>query len=42
VRGSILGTLEPLPALLSLTYLLVMFGIGAWLAERNLTRRMAG
>jgi lipooligosaccharide transport system permease protein len=42
VRGSILGTLEPLPALLNLTYLLVMFGIGAWLAERNLTRRMAG
>ncbi len=42
VRGSILGTLEPLPALLNLTYLLVMFGIGAFLAERNLTRRMAG
>jgi lipooligosaccharide transport system permease protein len=42
VRGSILGTLEPLPALLNLTYLVVMFGIGAWLAERNLTRRMAG
>jgi lipooligosaccharide transport system permease protein len=42
VRGSILGTLEPLPALFNLTYLLVMFGIGAWLAERNLTRRMAG
>ena len=42
VRGSILGTLEPLPALLHLAYLLVMFGIGAWLAERNLTRRMAG
>ena len=42
VRGSILGTLEPLPALLNLTYLLVMFGIGALLAERNLTRRMAG
>ena len=41
VRGSILGTLEPLPALLNLTYLLVMFGIGAFLAERNLTRRMA-
>jgi lipooligosaccharide transport system permease protein len=42
VRGSILGTLEPLPAVLNLTYLLVMFGIGAFLAERNLTRRMAG
>jgi lipooligosaccharide transport system permease protein len=42
VRGSILGTLEPIPAVLNFTYLLVMFGIGAWLAERNLTRRMAG
>ena len=42
VRGSILGTLEPLPAVLHLTYLLTMFGIGIWLAERNLTRRMAG
>ena len=42
VRGSILGTLEPIPAVLNLTYLLVMFGIGAFLAERNLTRRMAG
>jgi hypothetical protein len=26
----------------SLAYLLVMFGIGAFLAERYLTRRMAG
>jgi lipooligosaccharide transport system permease protein len=42
VRGSILGTLEPLPALVHLAYLLAMFGIGAYLAERNLTRRMAG
>jgi lipooligosaccharide transport system permease protein len=42
VRGSILGTLEPIPAVLNLTYLLVMFGIGAFLAERYLTRRMAG
>ena len=42
VRGSMLGTLEPLTAVVSLTYLLVMFGIGAFLAERNLTRRMAG
>ena len=41
VRGSILGTLELLPAILHLTYLLVMFGIGAYLAERLLTRRMA-
>ena len=42
VRGSILGTLDPLPAVLHLAYLLTMFGIGAYLAERNLTRRMAG
>jgi lipooligosaccharide transport system permease protein len=42
VRGSILGTLEPLPAVVHLAYLLTMFGIGIWLAERNLTRRMAG
>ena len=42
VRGSILGTLEPLPAALHLAYLLTMFAIGAWLAERLLTRRMAG
>ncbi len=42
VRGSILGTLEPLPAILHLAYLLAMFGIGAYLAERFLTRRMAG
>ena len=42
VRGSILGTLEPLPALLHLGYLLAMLGIGVWLAERTLTRRMAG
>ena len=32
-------TLEPAT---DLGYLLVMFGIGAWLAERNLTKRMAG
>jgi lipooligosaccharide transport system permease protein len=42
VRGSILGTLQPLPAVVHLAYLLTMFGIGIWLAERNLTRRMAG
>ena len=42
VRGSILGTLHPAAAVVHLAYLLVMFGIGAWLAERNLTRRMAG
>lgn len=42
VRGSVLGTLEPLPALIHLAYLLVMFAIGAAMAERLLTRRMAG
>jgi lipooligosaccharide transport system permease protein len=42
VRGSILGTLEPVAAVLHLGYLLTMFAIGAWLAERTLTRRMAG
>jgi hypothetical protein len=30
------------PALLHLAYLLVMFGIGATLAERTLAKRMAG
>ena len=42
VRGSILGTLEPLPAVIHIAYLGTMFAIGAFLAERNLTRRMAG
>ena len=42
IRGSILDQLEPLPALVHLAYLLVMFGIGAYFAERLLTRRMAG
>ncbi len=42
VRGSILGTLDPVAAVLHLGYLLTMFAIGAWLAERTLTRRMAG
>ncbi len=42
VRGSILGQLDPLTTPLHLAYLLVMFGIGAFLAERTLTRRMAG
>ena len=39
---AILDTLDPLTAPLHLAYLLVMFTIGATLAERNLTRRMAG
>jgi lipooligosaccharide transport system permease protein len=42
IRGAVLGTLDPMTAPIHLAYLLVMFGIGAWLAERNLTRRMAG
>ena len=42
VRGSILGTLDPATAPLHLAYLLAMFAIGAWLAERTLTKRMAG
>ena len=42
IRGSILDQLDPVTAPLHLAYLLVMFGIGAVLAERMLTRRMAG
>jgi lipooligosaccharide transport system permease protein len=42
IRGSVLNQLDPLTAPLHLAYLLVMFGIGAVLAERTLTRRMAG
>jgi lipooligosaccharide transport system permease protein len=42
VRGSILGTLEPTSALVHLAYLLAMFAVGAFLAERTLTKRMAG
>ncbi|MGH8732702.1 MAG: ABC transporter permease, partial [Burkholderiales bacterium] len=42
IRGSILDQLDPLTAPLHLGYLLVMLAIGVWLAERNLTRRMAG
>jgi lipooligosaccharide transport system permease protein len=42
IRGSVLGQLDPGSSLLHLAYLLVMLGIGAWLAERTLTRRMAG
>ncbi|HET7686883.1 MAG TPA: ABC transporter permease [Candidatus Limnocylindria bacterium] len=41
VRGSVLGTLEPLPAAAHLAYLLVMVGAGVYLAQRLLTRRMA-
>ena len=42
VRGSILGTLDPATAPVHLAYLLAMFALGAWLAERTLTKRMAG
>jgi lipooligosaccharide transport system permease protein len=42
VRGAILDQLDPLTAPLHIAYLLAMFGIGATLANRNLTRRMAG
>jgi lipooligosaccharide transport system permease protein len=42
IRGSILDQLDPVTAPLHLAYLLVMFGIGAYLAQRNLAKRMAG
>ncbi|MDQ2935754.1 MAG: ABC transporter permease [Chloroflexota bacterium] len=42
IRGSIIDQLDPVSAPLHLAYLLVMLGIGAWLAERKLTKRMAG
>jgi lipooligosaccharide transport system permease protein len=42
IRGAILDTLDPVTAPIHLAYLLVMFGIGAVLAERNLAKRMAG
>ena len=42
VRGSILNQLNPATAPLHLAYLLIMFAVGAWFAERTLTKRMAG
>ncbi len=42
IRGSILDQLDPVTAPLHLAYLLVMFAIGTFFAERLLTRRMAG
>ena len=42
IRGSVLDQLEPGVALLHVAYLVVMAGIGMVLAERTLTRRMAG
>jgi len=41
IRGSILDQMDPIAAPLHLAYLVVMFAIGALLAERTLTRRMA-
>ena len=42
IRGSVLDQLEPGTALLHVAYLVLMAGIGIVLAERTLTRRMAG
>lgn len=42
VRGSVLGALDPVAAGVHLAYLLAMFGVGAWLANRTLAKRMAG
>jgi lipooligosaccharide transport system permease protein len=42
IRGLVLDRLDLATAPLHLAYLLVMFGIGFFLADRNLTRRMAG
>ena len=42
IRGAILDQLDPLTAPLHIGYLVVMFAIGAYFAERLLTKRMAG
>ena len=42
IRGAILDQMTLPAALVHAAYLLAMFGIGAYLAERNLTKRMAG
>lgn len=42
IRGTILDRLDPVTAPVHVAYLLVMFGLGAWLAQRGLARRMAG
>ena len=42
IRGAILDQLDPVTAPIHLAYLLVMFAIGAFLADRTLARRMAG
>jgi lipooligosaccharide transport system permease protein len=41
IRGSVLDQLELLPALAHFAYLAVMLGIGAYFADRLLTKRMA-
>ncbi|MEO8246004.1 MAG: ABC transporter permease [Chloroflexota bacterium] len=42
IRGSVLGTLELLPALGHLLYLVAMLAAGVYFAQRLLQRRMAG
>ena len=42
VRGAILDQMTPPTAIVHLGYLLAMFVLGAYLAERTLTKRMAG
>ena len=42
IRGAVLDQLDPLTAPLHIGYLVVMFAIGAYFAERLLTKRMAG
>jgi lipooligosaccharide transport system permease protein len=41
MRGLFLGTLAALPAVAHLTYLMVFFAVGAWLADRSMHRRLA-
>ncbi len=42
IRGSVLDQLDPVTAPIHLAYLLAMLAIGAFFADRTLTRRMAG
>jgi lipooligosaccharide transport system permease protein len=42
IRGAILDQMTLPAALVHIGYLLAMFAIGAYLSERNLTKRMAG
>jgi lipooligosaccharide transport system permease protein len=41
VRGLILGRLDPVAAPFHLAYLVALFAIGVWLADRGLARRLA-